>query len=379
MKLKLITSRLPLLMATLAFAAYGFFRHDVSQVFFQEAAAQQVKSHAGKESGKQASRKASVQKYDESPSDPSGESESGDVEKNSLGRGEGLSPENSSVNLRAEENSVSGLALVKRSHALIRDQSFKASIKQRAFIFKKEVVSTGSYLQADGGKGGVRIELDIRTEHLDLKVRLFNDGVYFFRETVDNAAVAADAVNTETGKVKSLSRIESVNLRRMNDQLSKDPHWPGRWIAFGGLYLFMQQTQKCFDFSTPNETTIGDTKVLFTRGTWKPEKLALVLPEQKESILNSSTINLNRIPPQIPIEVELYFFADGKLKDMPRRIVFYRPDSDMANEGKQIPILVTDYVDLQFIDTPEAREFQFSAEKNEVFDITNEFLLEVRK
>ena len=104
-----------------------------------------------------------------------------------------------------------------------------------------------------------------------------------------------------------------------------------------------------------------------------------MLPEQKESILNSSTINLNRIPPQIPTEVELYFFADGKLKDMPRRIVFYRPDSDMANEGKQIPILVTDYVDLQFIDTPEAREFQFSAEKNEVFDITNEFLLEVRK
>lgn len=378
MKLKLIKSRLPLLMATLAFAAYGFFRHDVSQVFFKEAAAQQVKTQSGLESGKQ-SGKTSARQYDESPSDPSDASESGGGKKSSVSRGEGLSPENASVMLRAKENSVSGLALVKRSHALIRDQSFKASIKQRAFIFKKEVVSTGSYLQADGGKGGVRIELDIRTEHLDLKVRLFNDGVYFFRETVDNAAVAAVAANTETGKVKSLSRIESVNLRRMNDQLSKDPHWPGRWIAFGGLYLFMQQTQKCFDFSTPNETTIGDTKVLLTRGTWKPEKLAMVLPEQKESILNSSTINLNRIPPQIPTEVELYFFADGKLKDMPRRIVFYRPDSDMANEGKQIPILVTDYVDLQFIDTPEAREFQFSAEKNEVFDITNEFLLEVRK
>ena len=57
MKLKLITSRLPLLMATLAFAAYGFFRHDVSQVFFQEAAAQQVKTQC-----RQGIRKASFKK-----------------------------------------------------------------------------------------------------------------------------------------------------------------------------------------------------------------------------------------------------------------------------------------------------------------------------
>jgi len=379
MKLNLITTRLPFLAAVLAFAAYGFFRLDVSQVFFKETAAQQVEPQVGKEAAKQATEKSSVQQYGEALSDPSGNFESDIGRKSSLAKGEDSSPENTSVELQAGENAVSGLALVKRSHTLLRDQSFKASIKQRAFIFKKEVVSTGTYLQADGGTGGVRIELDIRTEHLDLKVRLFNDGVYFFRETVDKAAVAAAAVNLGNDRVKSLSRIESVNLRRMNDQLSKDPHWPGRWIAFGGLYLFMQQTQKCFNFSAPTERTIGDTKVLVTRGTWKPGKLALVLPEQKESILNSSTINLNRIPPQIPTEVELYFLADGKLKDLPRRIVFYRPDSDMANGGSQIPILVTDYVDAQFIDTPEAREFQFSAEKNEVFDITNEFLSEVRK
>ena len=131
-----------------------FFRHDVSQVFFQEAAAQQVNRMPARNQESKLQEKHRFKNMMNHRATRVVNLNLATLKKNSLGRGEGLSPENSSVNLRAEENSVSGLALVKRSHALIRDQSFKASIKQRAFIFKKEVVSTGSYLQADGGKGG---------------------------------------------------------------------------------------------------------------------------------------------------------------------------------------------------------------------------------
>lgn len=384
MKLKRATMRLPILIATLAVVAYVFFRFDLSSFFLTEAAAQQAKSQASDQTEKQVTQK---KLGEQNANDIQGiDSESASESKSAIGNvgGGKATDESKDLSSRAPSDKVqssikspNGIALVKSSHALLGTQSFKANIQQRAFIFGKEVISTGTYLQADGGRGGVRIDLGIRTEHLDLEVRMFNDGTYFFRETIDKTALLKE--DSTSPQLQPTHKIESVNLRRMSDQLSKDPHWPGRWIAFGGLYLFMQQMQKCFNFSTPVERMIGETNVLVTRGTWKPEKLVLVLPEQKDSILNSATINLNKIPPQIPTEIELYCHADGVLKDLPRRIVFYRPDSELTNGGKQIPILVTDYVDAEFIDTPEARRFRFSANEFKVHDITDEFLSEVRK
>ena len=385
MKLKRASMRLPILIASLAVVAYVFFRFDLSSSLLTEAAAQQSKTQADDLTGKQVTQKKAgsqaTSEVQNTFADLTSENriESRNVDGGEVNETSSDSSSKVSTSIQSSDKSPNGIAMVKSSHALLGAQSFKANIQQRAFLFGKEVVSTGTYLQADGGRGGVRIELGIRTEHLDLQVRMFNDGAYFFRETIDKTAMLAKDSTTVSPQLTPTHKIESVNLRRMSDQLSKDPHWPGRWIAFGGLYLFMQQIQKCFNFSTPIERMIGETKVLVTRGTWKPEKLVLVMPEQKDSILNSATINLNKIPPQIPTEIELYCHAEGPLQHLPRRIVFYRPDSELTNGGNQIPILVTDYVDSEFIDTPEAREFRFSANEFKVYDITDEFLSEVRK
>ena len=241
-------------------------------------------------------------------------------------------------------------------------------------LFGTELIASGSYLQADGGQGGVRTELELQTMNLSLHVEMVNDGVFFFRRVKSTNEESSVARNEETIDTEAAPSVERINLRQIREEAASDEIWPGHWIAFGGLYLFMDQARRCFDFGSIETKNIKGEEYDVLIGTWKPEKLASLVPTQKDLIIKRHAINWQRIPQQIPLEVEIYFCKQGELAGFPYRIVFYRPNEELLDHVRNVPVLITEYADPEFIETPVQSDFQFNADENEVVDITENFL-----
>lgn len=268
--------------------------------------------------------------------------------------------------------------LVKKSIELLRTKSIRSGLRQRGILFDTKLETHGTYLQADGGKGGTRISLEIESESLKLDVQMINDGVYFFRKIrTKRGGNILSSVDSAKGKPGE-PIVERINLRLVRERYAHDKSWPGHWIAFGGLYLFMDQARKAFDFDKPGTGKIKGIQYSLLKGVWKPEKLALLVPDQKGSILNRKTLDWKRIPRQIPLEIEVYLVESGPLAGFPYRIVFYRPADDLLEGIKRSVVLVTEYSDPEIVDTPSQGEFQFNADENEVRDVTDEFINSIK-
>lgn len=263
--------------------------------------------------------------------------------------------------------------LVQNSIELLRKHSIQSTLRQRGMLFDTELITHGTYIQAEGGKGGTRIELSIETQNLKLEAKMVNDGAYFFRQVVSRDATSATP-DSDSNKQTALPTVERINLRQIRNRFADDESWPGHWIAYGGLYLFMDQARRSFHFGPPAKKEIKGKPCSVIRGTWKPDRLAMLLPDQKESILAKQALNWKRIPQHIPLEIEIYFLTQGNLANFPFRIVFYRPTEELLEGIKKNPVLITEYTDPQIIDIPAKSTFQFNADENEVVDITEDFI-----
>ncbi|MEC9092268.1 MAG: hypothetical protein VX438_06150 [Planctomycetota bacterium] len=264
--------------------------------------------------------------------------------------------------------------LLKNSIELLRTQSIRSRVRQIGVLFDKKLETRGTYLQANGGKGGTRMLLEIQTENLVLDVKMVNDGVYFFRQVlVKNGS--NDLAGVGGNREKEVEpRVERINLRLVRERYAQDKSWPGHWLAFGGLYLFMGQARSAFDFTGPDTGEIKGVQYSVLRGVWKPEKLAQLVPDQKVAILNRKALDWRRIPHQIPLEIEIYFVKTGQLAGFPYRVVFFRPQDDLLEGITKKHVLITEYSDPEIVDTPAQSEFQFNADENEVRDVTDDFI-----
>lgn len=296
----------------------------------------------------------------------------------SAGPGNSAEPGDQPVPLRPENHEVSR-ELLQNSLYLLRTRSLKASLRQRGVLFETELVASGNYLHADGGKGGVRTELEIQTRHLHWNVLMVNDGVYYFRQIQSADTPAPSLSDLRQPDAPATPRVERIHLRQIREKYSDAEVWSGHWIAFGGLYLFMDQVRRSFDWTAPREQQIRGQTCHVISGTWKPEKLASLVPEQRDAILERRALDWQRIPPQIPLQIELYLVKEGDLAGFPLRIIFYRPDAELLEGIRNRPVLITEFSDTTLIDTPPQTDFQFNAAENEVIDKTEDFLISLRK
>lgn len=273
----------------------------------------------------------------------------------------------------------SAQVIIQDSIRFLRSKSIASDIRQRGFLFEKEILSSGTYLQSEDGHSS-RLELEMETEQLQLKLRLFNDGVYFYRQIFPNSvdAVKTPQQSTSNGTFdprnnEVIRRIERIHMRAVNNKFSNHAVWPGHWISYGGLYHFVDQFRRCFSISKTKNKIRNGSEYVVVKGVWKPENLAVLIPQQKRSILSDNSLKWDQIPPQIPMEIEIWFHSVGPVKSHPFRIIFYRPEKEVLEGYKQIPILVTEFSNTRIIEKPDSSLFQFNADENEVHDITEDF------
>ena len=78
-----------------------------------------------------------------------------------------------------------------------------------------------------------------------------------------------------------------------------------RWLAVGGLPQLIAALAENFQFSTPQAVRSDKVSLWLVDGRWKTDKLAELLPDQKEKILAGGPADLTRLSAQLPTEVRV--------------------------------------------------------------------------
>jgi hypothetical protein len=191
--------------------------------------------------------------------------------------------------------------------------SIAARFKYRIFLFNKELLGSGEYLE-QRGEDGLQLRFELKTavgNEISTLVQVC-DGQYLW-------------ISEKAGGKSTLGRIDLDPVLRTiheNEEQFRGVENMAKWPGMGGLPKLLRGLYSSFDFSTVEEVnTGGGGTLLRLQGEWKRARLAELLPDQKNAIEKGEPFKLERLAPQIPHTVALYLSQD---RLFPYRIEYHR-------------------------------------------------------
>jgi hypothetical protein len=108
----------------------------------------------------------------------------------------------------------------------------------------------------------------------------------------------------------------------------------------GGLSRVLRGLHAHFDFTTAERGTVAQLPLWRLEGSWRPEVLAAIMPQQAKAIKEGKPADLQRLPQQLPDHVVLLL---GQEDLFPYRIEYRRtvPQKGAAGETAESRSLVT--------------------------------------
>jgi hypothetical protein len=132
-------------------------------------------------------------------------------------------------------------------------------------------------------------------------------------------------------------KLECVDLQRVAAALGTAALPPSEspifgTIGAGGLGGLLRELRRNFRFELDRQTELLGVPVSVLRGRWQPERLATLLPEQKDAIVQGKQPKYGKLPRHLPTSVVLMLGA----RDLfPYRIEYRRDDAEPASDQGQ--------------------------------------------
>ncbi|MBM4092867.1 MAG: hypothetical protein FJ276_26185 [Planctomycetes bacterium] len=267
----------------------------------------------------------------------------------------------------ATPETTDGQALVARAaEQLLYLPGLTAKTRQRVEAFGQKAVGSGTYLQLpQPHKLLLRMDLKLQVGEHVTSLQQISDGRYFW-------------FRRDSGGQTSLVR---VNLRKLRTEASasSSPISPTLWVALGGLPKLMDMLAGYFAFQPARPTSVGDVPVWSLEGSWKPEVLASLLPEQRDAILAGQPADLTKLPEQLPHGVTLVLGRDQIIPYFPYVVSFYRCTS-VEEDGhvsiRRQPMVTWELFDVCLQPDLSPSEFDYAPAKWE--DRTNDYVGRIR-
>jgi len=219
--------------------------------------------------------------------------------------------------------------------ALDVPQTLSLRMRQKVELFGQRLIGEGRYWQQGRGQQRrLRLELKMPIAGQVSTLTQVCDGDYLW---IHQELPAADGKNdNDDGSDDpqiSLTQIDARRVRRAvaRAQARGRADLSMRGLALGGLPMLITSLEACFEFDV-DQKVAADAPLWTLVGHWKPEKLALFLPDQAQTIAAGKPADLSRLDPQIPHEVVVQL---GRADLFPYRIEFRRTDGD----GATVPVL----------------------------------------
>jgi hypothetical protein len=214
----------------------------------------------------------------------------------------------------AEADALLGRAVV----ALENCHSIAAGLSCQVDLFGKQWGGGGDYWEERSGPfPKVRMELKIPLGDKTGAMVQICDGrfLWTYRRLIDD----------EKLERVDLARVAAVLGRRA--VAASDSPIIGT-IGAGGLGGLLRELQRDFRFGIDRQTELLGVPVTILRGHWLPERLATVLPDQKDAILRGGKPNYRKLPRHLPTSVVVMLGA----RDLfPYRIEYRRDDAQRAS------------------------------------------------
>jgi hypothetical protein len=255
---------------------------------------------------------------------------------------------------------------------LLRQPNLEAKIRHRVDLFDHELVGLGLYQQlGEGAQQLRRLELKLQAGEQAATVQQVCAGRFLW-------------TRREQQGTTTLSRID---LRKVRETLAAANRAPGfdpavNWMAIGGLPKLLHSLDENFDFAPPQEGRIGEVPVSIVAGRWKPDRLAALLPEQRDAILAGQPARLDRLPPHVPDQVQVTLGRDNLFPLFPYRIEYLRGQGrggkDLAATDSPKAIVTMELFEVRRRDDLDRRQFIYEPGEQEVIDQTETFLKGLR-
>lgn len=243
--------------------------------------------------------------------------------------------------------------------------ALEAKLRQKTQLFGQEVAGSGTYLQSQSQRGLLlRLELKLQVGDQQASLQQVCDGRFLW-------------IRRDVASGVSLGRVDMDRIREAI-RTSQRPTWAdasSNGLAVGGLPQLIAALAENFQFSTPQPARFEKVAVWVVDGRWKPDKLAELLPDQREKILSGQPADLVRLSAQLPTDVRVVL---GQSDLLPYRIEYRRAESSgtpPARNGEASPPMVV--LEILEIRRPEQLDegiFSYQPGNQEVVDYTDLYL-----
>lgn len=245
-----------------------------------------------------------------------------------------------------------------------RQRSISAQMRHRITMFGQQLVGTGLYQQlGQGEQRMLRLDMKVNVAEQTTSMQQVCDGRFLW-------------VRRDLAAGSSVGRVD---LRRVRDAVAGSSAATGsmnaaaEWMLLGGLPQLIGRLERNFQFAPPRDGVLENTPVIVLEGQWKPQQLALLLPQHKDKLAAGRQVNLALLPPQLPAHVRLVLRRDDHF---PVRIDYLRvgeaaePDAPPPLE----PIMTMELYDVRLGKEIDPFVFDYKPGNLEVADHTEVYL-----
>jgi len=194
-------------------------------------------------------------------------------------------------------------------------------------------------------------------------------------------------------------QLSRVDVLQVAQHLKKQGNWPkigeiGNWPGLGGLSRLLRSLQTNFQFTLVEQTSVRATDGQQTQhlpvwkllGTWKPARLAALLPDQADRLQQGLPVRWEKVPPHIPDQVLLFL---GQEDLFPYEIQYRRKPSGRWTawlsqvawlQAKERRLAKLEFVELSLNVLPETESFHYQPPAPlKPTNTTSEFIQQLQK
>ncbi len=246
----------------------------------------------------------------------------------------------------------------------------RAELEVRFDYFDEPIMLMGTYRQAGEGAPKSRLDISAESGSPPLVTQVFDGRFYYLLET--------------RGGAQKLTYIDQLGVASLSTPRVASVAGLRGWFGTGSWPVMLEHLACSFQFATPLESAAPSSGETQTRqvmlvGSWRPESLLQLLRDQIDPAWIAGDIQWERLPHQIPHEIEITLTSGASHPTFPSRLSIYQ----YRRAGKRRPRIRTLVASIQVTQMTVERSidpevFQVSAEGFVSNDATNDYLNRIK-
>jgi hypothetical protein len=249
--------------------------------------------------------------------------------------------------------------------SLDAQHAIAAKVRQKVELLGHPMFGEGLYLQQGRGvERRLRFELALQASSVMTLVQVCDGANLWIYEDLGNR--------------KNLSRVDLARLRRARVKSTGAAPIAmvgGPWLSLGGLPRLIGELDNALDWGPSSENLLDEELRVWTiEGRWKKDRLAEMLPDQKDAIMAGRAVDTTRLAPNLPDRIALHIGCDDLF---PYRFEYWRSQSAAADDpqaarGKLLAVM--EFYEVQIGAPIDPRRFLFKPVNLQPADRTQAFL-----